>query len=113
MPMPSEDLSLKPHLAQNDEIPPPAPVDSNRQSSSSSSSSDDLLPPHRRLPRGLTNDFRRQDPVNRKQEMQRNFRLISTIAFTSLVTGNWEVLLVANSLSLTNGGPAGLFWSVV
>ncbi|EME78277.1 uncharacterized protein MYCFIDRAFT_80709 [Pseudocercospora fijiensis CIRAD86] len=45
--------------------------------------------------------------------MQRNFRLISTLAFTALVTGTWEVLLSASSMSLINGGTAGLFWSMI
>ncbi|KXT12097.1 hypothetical protein AC579_1873 [Pseudocercospora musae] len=101
---------LKPHLAQNDQIPPPARTDSDI---TTSSSSEHLNPSHRPLPRGLSNDFRKKEPVNRKKEMQRNFRLVSTISFTSLVTGTWEALLAANSMALTNGGTAGFFWSMI
>ncbi|KXS96323.1 hypothetical protein AC578_9373 [Pseudocercospora eumusae] len=104
---------LTPHLAQNDEIPPTARNDSDFTPSSSSSSSPHLSHSHRRLARCLSSDFQKTAPVNRKKEVQRNFRLISTIFFTSLVTGTWEALLAANSMALTNGGTAGFFWSMI
>ncbi|KAK5134732.1 hypothetical protein LTR08_006107 [Meristemomyces frigidus] len=51
--------------------------------------------------------------MGKKQELRRNFRIISTIGFTTCVMGTWEILLTANSQGLTAGGLAGLFWSLV
>ncbi|CAK4030436.1 amino acid transporter [Lecanosticta acicola] len=45
--------------------------------------------------------------------MQQHFRQISTIGFTSLVMGTWEILLTASGPALQNGGLAGLFWSMI
>ncbi|KAK0963993.1 hypothetical protein LTR91_018708 [Friedmanniomyces endolithicus] len=55
-------------------------------------------------------DMRR---MGKKQKLRRNFRMISTIGFTTCVMGTWEILLTANTQGLTAGGLAGLFWSVV
>jgi hypothetical protein len=43
---------------------------------------------------------------------QRNFRIITTIGFTTCVMGTWEILLTANTQGLVAGGLAGLFWSL-
>ena len=51
--------------------------------------------------------------MGKKQELSRNFRSLSSIAFTSCVMGTWEVLLTANTEGLVLGGSAGLLWSLV
>ena len=51
--------------------------------------------------------------LGKKQEFRRNFRIVSTVAFTSCVMGTWEILLTANTQGLTAGGLAGIFWSLV
>ena len=55
-------------------------------------------------------DMRR---MGKKQELVRNFRIITSIGFTSCVMGTWEVLLTTNTPALIAGGTAGLFWSMV
>lgn len=60
--------------------------------------------------RGLT--IERPLTCSRKQELRRNFRIVSTIAFTTCTMGTWEILLTANTQGLTAGGLAGLFWSL-
>lgn len=50
--------------------------------------------------------------LGKKQELTRNFRLVSSIAFTTCVMGTWEILLTANTQGLIAGGLAGLFWSL-
>lgn len=50
--------------------------------------------------------------MGKKQELPRNFRLISSIAFTTCVMGTWEILLTASTQGLTAGGLTGLFWSL-
>lgn len=59
------------------------------------------------------NDQKDMRRLGKKQEFRRNFRIISTIAFTSCVMGTWEILLTANTQGLTAGGLAGIFWSLV
>ena len=51
--------------------------------------------------------------MGKKQELLRNFRTFSSIAFTTCVMGTWEILLTANTQGLIAGGSAGLFWSLV
>lgn len=51
--------------------------------------------------------------MGKKQELTRNFRTFSSIAFTTCVMGTWEILLTANTQGLIAGGSAGLFWSLV
>lgn len=51
--------------------------------------------------------------MGKKQELRRNFRLLSSIAFTSCVMGTWEVLLCISNQGLLIAGPAGVFWSLV
>ncbi|KAL8783123.1 MAG: hypothetical protein Q9195_009485 [Heterodermia aff. obscurata] len=58
-------------------------------------------------------DQRDMQRMGKKQELHRNFRLLSSIAFTSCVMGTWELLLCANNQGLLIGGPAGVFWSLV
>lgn len=44
---------------------------------------------------------------------QRDYRTLSSLAFTVILQGTWEVLLVATTEGLVDGGLAGLFWSYV
>ncbi|GJN66050.1 hypothetical protein PLICBS_000066 [Purpureocillium lilacinum] len=60
-----------------------------------------------------SNDERDMQRMGKKQEFQRNFRMLSTIGFTICVTGTWTILLTSNTQGLTAGGMAGLFWSLV
>ncbi|KAF2083729.1 putative amino acid transporter [Saccharata proteae CBS 121410] len=51
--------------------------------------------------------------MGKKQELRRQFSLLSTIAFTCTVTAPWEFSLITAETGLLAGGPAGLFWSLV
>lgn len=55
-------------------------------------------------------DMRRMGKV---QELGRNFRLFSAISFTTVLQSTWEVLLVATTQGLVDGGLAGLLWSYI
>ena len=77
--------TLRPHLAVVDEFAWPQSV--QRRKTSSSLSEELLLNINKPRPARLSMDFRPIEPVSRKQEMQHTFRLVSTIGFTSLVTG--------------------------
>ncbi|KAJ9630757.1 hypothetical protein H2203_001281 [Taxawa tesnikishii (nom. ined.)] len=50
-------------------------------------------------------DARDMQRMGKAQELRRNFRLLSTIAFTVILQGTWEVLLTATY--------QGLFWSYI
>lgn len=54
-------------------------------------------------------DMRR---MGKSQQFRRNFKLITTIGFTTCVMGTWEILLTANTQGLVAGGLSGLFWSL-
>ena len=49
-------------------------------------------------------DMRR---MGKKQEFLRNFRIFTSIAFTSCVMGTYEILLTSNTSALVSGGLAG------
>ena len=51
--------------------------------------------------------------MGKAQELRRNFRPLSALAFTVILQGTWEVLLAASTQGLVDGGIAGLFWSYV
>ncbi|KAF2771483.1 putative amino acid transporter [Teratosphaeria nubilosa] len=53
------------------------------------------------------------EKADKKQELRRKFRKLSTISFTSCVMGTWEVSLTANAPGFMGGGAAGLFWTLV
>ncbi|CAK1361246.1 uncharacterized protein RHO25_005156 [Cercospora beticola] len=64
--------------------------------------------------RGFTrNDQKDMSRMGKKQELRRNFRGLSTIAFVVILQGTWEVLLAASYQGMYSGGLAGLFWSYV
>lgn len=58
-------------------------------------------------------DRREMKRMGKAQELRRNFRPLSTIAFTVVLQGTWEVLLTATYQGLVDGGLAGLIWSYV
>lgn len=58
-------------------------------------------------------DRREMKRMGKAQELRRNFRPLSTIAFTVILQGTWEVLLTATYQGLVDGGLAGLIWSYV
>ncbi|KAF2112669.1 amino acid permease 2 [Lophiotrema nucula] len=47
------------------------------------------------------------------QELRRNYRPLSALAFTIIIQGTWEVLMTATYQGLVDGGPAGLIWSYI
>ncbi|CAI6333626.1 unnamed protein product [Periconia digitata] len=51
--------------------------------------------------------------MGKTQELKRNYRSLSALAFTVIIQGTWEVLMTATQQGLVNGGPAGLIWSYV
>lgn len=58
-------------------------------------------------------DRREMKRMGKAQELRRNFRPLSTLAFTVILQGTWEVLLTATYQGLVDGGLAGLIWSYV
>ncbi|KAE8418078.1 amino acid transporter [Aspergillus pseudocaelatus] len=59
------------------------------------------------------NDQRDMHRMGKRQEMRRNFRLISTIGFTTCIMGTWENVLTSTSQGLRTAGRPCLFWSLV
>ncbi|KAK4210261.1 amino acid transporter [Rhypophila decipiens] len=51
--------------------------------------------------------------MGKVQELRRNYRPLSALAFTVILQGVWEVLLTATYQGLVDGGSAGLIWSFV
>lgn len=51
--------------------------------------------------------------MDSRQELRRDFNQFSAIAFNVILQGAWEVILVASTEGLVNGGVAGMFWSYV
>ncbi|KAF5848130.1 hypothetical protein GGP41_005512 [Bipolaris sorokiniana] len=53
--------------------------------------------------------------MGKVQELKRNYRPLSALAFTVILQGTWEVLLTSSATyqGLVDGGPAGLIWSFV
>jgi choline transport protein len=47
------------------------------------------------------------------RKSQKNLHKASAIAFTVILQGTWEVLLVASTEGLVNGGTAGLIWTYI
>ncbi|KAF2650111.1 amino acid transporter [Lophiostoma macrostomum CBS 122681] len=59
------------------------------------------------------NDKADMSRMGKIQELRRNYRPLSALAFTVIIQGTWEVLLTATSQGLVDGGPAGLIWSYI
>jgi choline transport protein len=53
------------------------------------------------------------DRMGKSQQLGRNFHQWTMVFFTSMIQATWEVVLVANTSGLVNGGLAGLFWSYI
>lgn len=51
--------------------------------------------------------------VGCRQQLRRDINQFSAVAFNVILQGAWEVILVASTEGLINGGIAGLFWSYV
>jgi choline transport protein len=51
--------------------------------------------------------------MDSRQGLRRDFNQFSAIAFNVILRGAWEVILVASTEGLVNGGIAGMFWSYV
>lgn len=51
--------------------------------------------------------------MGKTQELRRNYRPLSALAFTVILQGTWEVLMTATYQGLVDGGPAGLIWSFI
>lgn len=60
-----------------------------------------------------TQDERDMLRMGIRQELRRDYRKSSTIAFMVILQGSWQVLMVACDEGLINGGLAGVFWSTV
>lgn len=50
--------------------------------------------------------------MGKQQRFRRNFRFITTVAFTCCVMGTWEILMTSNTQALLAGGSSALFWSL-
>ncbi|KAF2141107.1 uncharacterized protein K452DRAFT_229389 [Aplosporella prunicola CBS 121167] len=59
------------------------------------------------------NDEKDMGRMGKVQQLKRNYRPLSALAFTVILQGTWEVLLTATTQGLADGGVAGLLWSYV
>lgn len=64
-------------------------------------------------PGNRSSDQTKTHPVGNKRYLRRDLQKASAIAFTVILQGTWEVLLVASTEGLVNGGTAGLIWTYV
>ena len=51
--------------------------------------------------------------VDCRRELRRDLNQFSAVAFNVILQGAWEVILVASTEGLVNGGIAGMFWSYI
>ena len=58
-------------------------------------------------------DEKDMNRMGRRQELVRNYRPLSALSFTVILQATWEFLLMSNTQGLTDGGPAGLFWTYI
>ncbi|KAB2571876.1 Choline transport protein [Lasiodiplodia hormozganensis] len=82
----------------------------NMSSRELSAGTDDDLHEQKGITRHDQADMSRMGKV---QELRRNYRPLSAIAFTVILQGTWEVLMTATTQGLVDGGLAGLIWSYV
>ncbi|KAK4894869.1 hypothetical protein LTR27_006991 [Elasticomyces elasticus] len=59
---------------------------------------------------GTAKDAQEMDRLGRQQELNRNFRFISILGFSSTAMSTWEIVLSSTLFGLLNGGLAGLVW---
>lgn len=69
------------------------------------------MPPVSPMSMSTAEDQKAMRRMGKVQVFNRNFRLITTICFTSCVMSTWELLLAASGPTLKNGGLPALFWS--
>ncbi|KAL1844145.1 hypothetical protein VTK73DRAFT_2654 [Phialemonium thermophilum] len=60
--------------------------------------------------RGTLADEQDMRALGRTQQLNRNFRFISTLGFACTLMSTWEIALMTSSFALLNGGTAGLIW---
>lgn len=58
-------------------------------------------------------DIRGMRRMGKSQQLNRTFRQLSITSFVCLATATWEIGLFVISPGLTNGGRAGLVWSML
>ena len=63
--------------------------------------------------RGTAADKHDMAVMGKQQVLRRNFGLVTMMGFASMVMVAWEAVLVVIPFSLTDGGPAGLFWGLL
>ncbi|ORY15110.1 amino acid permease-domain-containing protein [Clohesyomyces aquaticus] len=68
---------------------------------------------HDSLKDNTRNDRADMSRMGKIQELRRNYRPLSALAFTVIIQGTWEVLMTATTQGLVDGGPAGLIWSYI
>ncbi|KAF2126150.1 amino acid transporter [Dothidotthia symphoricarpi CBS 119687] len=68
---------------------------------------------HESIPGHTRQDRADMSRMGKVQELRRNYRPLSALAFTVILQGTWEVLMTATYQGLVDGGPAGLIWSFV
>ncbi|PVH94290.1 amino acid permease 2 [Periconia macrospinosa] len=68
---------------------------------------------HQSLKGHTKNDRADMYRMGKTQELRRNYRPLSALAFTVIIQGTWEVLMTATYQGLVDGGPAGLIWSYI
>ncbi|KAB5555054.1 amino acid permease [Coniochaeta sp. 2T2.1] len=59
---------------------------------------------------GTNNDDHDMRMLGRVQQLNRNFRFISTLGFACTLMSTWEIALMTCTFALINGGPSGLVW---
>ncbi|KAE8842000.1 hypothetical protein HRS9139_01297 [Pyrenophora teres f. teres] len=62
---------------------------------------------------GANHDASDMHRIGKKQELRRNFRLVSMIAFVVMLQSTWENTLLYTYSGLYNGGPAGVIWMMI
>ncbi|KAF2731414.1 amino acid transporter [Polyplosphaeria fusca] len=62
---------------------------------------------------GTNEDERDMQRMGKKQELRRNFRMISIIGFVVVLQSTWESALLSAYFGLFNGGIAGVIWMTV
>ncbi|CAO2649329.1 Nn.00g067140.m01.CDS01 [Neocucurbitaria sp. VM-36] len=62
---------------------------------------------------GTSHDAQDMYRMGKKQELRRNFRLISIVGFVVVLQSTWESALLSAYFGLFNGGTAGVIWMTV
>ncbi|KAJ8107514.1 hypothetical protein OPT61_g8810 [Boeremia exigua] len=62
---------------------------------------------------GTSHDAHDMRRMGKKQELRRNFRMLSIIGFVVVLQSTWESALLSAYFGLYNGGTAGVIWMTV